>query len=109
MLDLLEGSTDLRDRLESTTRFWREALSRTGLDVLPGEHPIVPVMLGDAALAAAFAGKLLGRGVYAVGFSYPVVPRGQARIRTQVSAAHTEEDLTFAAEQFAAVGRELGI
>ena len=107
VLDLLEADTTLRDTLESNTAFWRESIARAGLDVLPGEHPITPVMLGDAALAASFAEKLLDRGVYAVGFSYPVVPKNQARIRTQISAAHTEDDLAFAAEQFAVVGKEL--
>ena len=109
VLDMLEADTSLRDRLEANTKHWREALAGSGLDVLPGEHPITPVMLGDAALAGRFADALLDRGVYAVAFSYPVVPKGTARIRTQISAAHTEGDLTFAAEQFAAVGRELGL
>ena len=109
VLDLLEADTSLRDRLESNTAHWREALAETGLDVLPGEHPITPVMLGDAAKAGRFADRLLERGVYAVAFSYPVVPKGTARIRTQISAAHTPDDLDFAAEQFAAVGRELAV
>ena len=109
VLDMLEADTLLRDRLEANTRHWREKLAETGLDVLPGEHPITPVMLGDAALAGRFADALLDRGVYAVAFSYPVVPKGTARIRTQISAAHTPDDLDFAAEQFAAVGRESGL
>ncbi|MBL8216376.1 MAG: glycine C-acetyltransferase [Bryobacterales bacterium] len=108
-LDLLESSTELRDRLERNTRHFREKIQQVGFTVLPGEHPIVPVMLGDAALAARVADALLHRGVYVIGFSYPVVPQGKARIRTQVSAAHTTEDLDFAVEQFAAVKRELGI
>ena len=107
VLDMLEADTSLRDRLEANARHWREALAGTGLDVLPGAHPITPVMLGDAALAGRFADRLLEKGVYAVAFSYPVVPKGTARIRTQVSAAHTIDDLSFAAEQFAAVKGEL--
>jgi len=108
-LELLQSSTELRDRLESNTRFFREAIGRVGLSVLPGTHPICPVMLGDAALAARMASLMLARGVYVVGFSYPVVPQGKARIRTQMSAAHTEDDLTFAVEQFAAVAKELSL
>ena len=107
VLDMLEADTALRDKLESNTAHWRENLKSSGLEVIPGAHPIIPVMLGDAAKAGVFADKLLDRGVYAVAFSYPVVPRGTARIRTQISAAHTPDDLDFAAEQFAAVGREL--
>jgi glycine C-acetyltransferase len=106
-LDLLSSSTERRDRLEANTRFFRDGLARVGLDVLPGDHPIVPVMLGDAALAGRFADALLQRGVYVVGFSYPVVPQGKARIRTQVSAAHTRDDLDFAVRQFAAVKADL--
>ncbi|MGC1274389.1 MAG: glycine C-acetyltransferase [Planctomycetaceae bacterium] len=109
VLDLLSRSTELRDRLEDNTRFWRSEIAKAGFDVLPGEHPITPVMIGDAALAATIADALLERGVYVIGFSYPVVPQGKARIRTQVSAAHTQDDLSFAAEQFAAVKRELGL
>ena len=109
VLDLLEESTDLRDRLMDNTRFFREQIEAAGLEVLPGEHPIVPVMIGDAALANEFADRLLARGIYVIGFSYPVVPKGAARIRTQVSAAHSTDDLRFAAEQFAAVKAELGI
>ena len=108
-LDLLTASTELRDTLEANTRYFREEIQRVGLTVLPGEHPIAPVMLGDARLAAQMAEKLLERGVYVIGFSYPVVPQGKARIRTQVSAAHSRDDLKFAVEQFAAVKRELGI
>jgi len=102
-LDLLSESTELRDRLESNTRFFRERMSGIGFNIVPGEHPIVPVMLGDAALASRMADQLLQRGVYVIGFSFPVVPHGKARIRIQVSAAHTIEDLEFAANQFAAV------
>jgi glycine C-acetyltransferase len=107
-LEILTRSTDLRDRLESNTRFFRDGLTRLGFDIVGGSHPIVPLMLGDASLAAKVADAMLARGVYVIGFSYPVVPQGKARIRTQVSAAHTEEDLAFAIEQFAAVRKELG-
>jgi glycine C-acetyltransferase len=106
-LDLLGRSTELRDRLEANTRFFREEITRTGLTVRPGTHPIVPVMLGDAALAQRFAARMLEKGVYVVGFFFPVVPQGAARIRTQVSAAHRREDLEFAIEAFAAVKKEL--
>lgn len=108
-LDLLTESTELRDRLESNTRFFRERMSRLGFDILPGEHPIVPIMLGDAALAGRMADAMLERGVYVIGFSFPVVPRDQARIRTQISAAHSREDLEFAVQAFAEVKTELGI
>ena len=107
ILDMLAASTELRDRLETNTRFWRQEIAKAGYDVLPGTHPITPVMIGDAALASRIADTLLDRGVYVIGFSYPVVPQGKARIRTQVSAAHTQDDLAFAAEQFAAVRREV--
>jgi glycine C-acetyltransferase len=107
-IELLEASTELRDRLEDNTRFFRGEMERAGLDVLPGEHPIVPVMLGHAALAGRMADAMLARGVYVIGFSYPVVPKGKARIRAQVSAAHTREDLSFAVQAFAEVRAELG-
>lgn len=109
VLDLLTETSHLRDRLFSNTRFFRERMSSLGFHILPGEHPIVPVMLGDAALATRLADALLKRGVYVIGFSYPVVPHGKARIRVQVSAAHTLEELDFAANQFGAVKSELGI
>ena len=108
-IDLLNQSTELRDRLEANTKFFREQMAGTGFDILPGEHPIAPIMLGDAALAAKVADAILEKGVYVIGFSYPVVPQGKARIRTQISAAHTEEDLTFAIDKFAQVKSELGI
>jgi glycine C-acetyltransferase len=108
-LELLAASTRLRDQLEANTRFFRAGLARLGFQLLPGEHPIVPILLGDAALAARFAELMLAKGVYVIGFSYPVVPQGKARIRTQVSAAHAPEDLAFALEQFAAAKRELGL
>jgi len=108
-LELLSRSTALRDKLEDNTRFFREGLARAGLTIKPGTHPIVPVMLGDAALSQKFAAKMLEKGVYVIGFFYPVVPQGAARIRTQVSAAHSKDDLAFAIEQFAATKRELGL
>ncbi|MCP5527935.1 MAG: glycine C-acetyltransferase [Verrucomicrobiales bacterium] len=109
VLELLTESTALRDQLEANTRFFRAEMERLGFALLPGEHPIVPVMLGDAALATRFADAMLARGVYVIGFSYPVVPQGRARIRTQMSAAHSHEDLERALGAFAAVKRELGI
>jgi glycine C-acetyltransferase len=109
VLDLLAESSELRERLFSNTGLFRERMTSHGFNIVPGEHPIVPVMLGDAALASRMADMLLKRGVYVVGFSYPVVPQGKARIRVQVSAAHTPEELEFAVEQFAAVKSELGI
>ena len=109
VLEMLGASTALRDRLEENTRFFRDAMSRAGFQLLPGEHPIVPVMLGDAALATKFADAMLARGVYVVGFSYPVVPQGRARIRTQISAAHSREDLEFAVGAFSAVRKDLGL
>ncbi|MBV9658662.1 MAG: glycine C-acetyltransferase [Verrucomicrobia bacterium] len=108
-LELVTRSTVLRDRLEENTRYFRDAITRIGLTIKPGTHPIVPVMLGDAALAQKFAARMLEKGVYVVGFFYPVVPQGQARIRTQVSAAHTRADLDFAVAAFAEVKRELGV
>ncbi len=108
-IDLLSESTDLRDRLEENTRLFRAGISRQGFDIVPGEHPIVPIMLGDAVLASQMADALLERGIYVTAFSFPVVPKGKARIRCQVSAVHTPEDLDFAVEQFAAVQRELTV
>ncbi|MFO0925263.1 MAG: glycine C-acetyltransferase [Pirellulales bacterium] len=92
-IELLQSSTELRDTLESNTAYFRSEMTKRGFQILPGSHPITPVMLGDAALAGKFAEAMLSEGVYVVGFSYPVVPQGKARIRTQVSAAHTREDL----------------
>ncbi len=108
-LELLTASTALRDKLDANTRFYREGLMKAGLNIRPGTHPIVPIMLGNAELAQLFAARMLDRGVYVVGFFFPVVPQGQARIRTQVSAAHTCQDLDFAIEQFAEVKREFGL
>ena len=107
--ELIENDASLRDKLEANTRFFREKMTAAGFELLPGSHPIVPVMLHDAALAGRFADAMLKLGVYVVGFSYPVVPQGQARIRTQISAAHSEEELSFAVEQFTAVKAELGV
>ena len=109
VLELLEVAPELRARLFENTRYFRSGLERAGFELRPGEHPIIPVMLGDAALAGRMADQLLARGVYVIGFSYPVVPKGQARIRTQMSAALTREQLDLAVEAFAAVGRELGV
>ena len=109
VLELLSASTALRDQLEANTKFFREGVTRLGFNVLPGSHPIVPIMLGDAALATRFADAMLKKGVYVVGFSYPVVPKGQARIRTQISAAHSREDLEFALEKFSEVKKEFSL
>jgi glycine C-acetyltransferase len=105
-LDLIERSDDLRERLAANTREFRQRMTEFGFDVLPGEHPIVPVMIGEAQQAAQFSAKLVGHGVFAVAFSYPVVPLGTARIRTQMSAAHTDEDLELAVEAFVAARAE---
>ena len=107
VLDLLDESDDLRARLRQNTKFFRDKMTGLGFEVLPGEHPIVPVMFGEAALAGRMAEVLLTKGVYVIGFSYPVVPMGKARIRTQVSAAHTRDDLERAAEAFAEARQEL--
>ncbi|HLJ36911.1 MAG TPA: aminotransferase class I/II-fold pyridoxal phosphate-dependent enzyme, partial [Steroidobacteraceae bacterium] len=109
VLDLLEGGSQLREQLFENARFFRGAMTRAGFDLKPGEHPIIPVMLGDAALAGRMADRLLERGVYVIGFSYPVVPKGQARIRTQMSAALTRAQLERAVAAFTEVGRELGV
>jgi glycine C-acetyltransferase len=108
-IQLASADTTLRDRLESSTRHFRAGLTEAGLKIKPGTHPIVPVMLGDAALSQRFAARMLEKGVYVVGFFYPVVPEGTARIRTQVSAAHSDEDLDFAIRAFADVKAELGV
>ena len=109
VLDLLAENPQLRQRLHDNTARFRKAMTEAGFQILPGEHPIVPVMLGDAALASRFADSLLEKGVYVIGFSYPVVPQGKARIRVQISAAHTSEELDFAAEQFKKTKLELGV
>jgi glycine C-acetyltransferase len=107
--DKLAASTALRDRLEQNTAHFRQEMTRAGFQIRPGVHPIVPIMLGDAALAGRFAERMLAHGVYVIGFSYPVVPKGQARIRVQLSAAHTSEQLERAIAAFVSVGRELSV
>ena len=108
-IDLLNESTKLRDQLESNTKYFREQMADSGFHILEGEHPITPIMLGDAALAGRFADAMLEKGIYVIGFFYPVVPQGKARIRTQISAAHTREDLEFAITKFGEVKNEMGI
>ncbi|HEV7701522.1 MAG TPA: glycine C-acetyltransferase, partial [Pyrinomonadaceae bacterium] len=108
-INMLSASTELRDKLADNTRYFREKIAAVGLDVLPGEHPIVPVMFGEAQPAVKMAESLLAKGVYVIPFSFPVVPKGKARIRTQVSAAHSKDDLDFAVEKFAEAKREVGI
>jgi len=107
--ELLSETTDLRDKLESNTQYFRQAMLGAGFAIPAGEHPIVPIMLGEAKIAAEMADKLLGKGIYVIGFSYPVVPKGKARIRVQISAAHSKENLDQAVEAFSAVGREMGV
>jgi glycine C-acetyltransferase len=109
VLELLDSMPELRSRLRDNTRHFRDRMTGLGFDVVPGEHPIIPVMLGDAPLAVRMADRLLELGVYVVGFSYPVVPLGKARIRTQMSAGHSREQLDRAIEAFATAGRELGV
>jgi len=109
VLGMLEASTELRDKVHANTAYFRERLGTLGFDVIPSTHPITPVMLGDAALAQEFAARMLEEGVYVVGFSYPVVPMGKARIRTQISAAHSRDDLDFAVSCFAKVKADMGI
>ncbi|EEF57864.1 glycine C-acetyltransferase [Pedosphaera parvula] len=108
-LELLSRSTELRDKLEANTIYFREGMSKLGFNILPGTHPIVPIMLGDASLAGRVSEAMLRKGVYVIGFSYPVVPQGKARIRTQISAAHSLEDLEFAISKFSEAKQELGI
>ena len=109
VLEILENSTDLRDILEDNTKYFRQHMSDAGFDIKEGTHPIVPVMLYDARLASTMADKLLDEGIYVIGFSFPVVPKDQARIRVQISAAHTYEDLDRAINAFVKVGKELGV
>ena len=106
-LELLSASTELRDKLEENTKYFRAALTERGLTIKSGTHPIVPIMIGDAAKSQKFAGRMLEKGVYVIGFFYPVVPHGTARVRTQVSAAHSREDLEFAVNAFAETNEEL--
>ena len=107
--EMLSATTELRDRLEANTLHFREAMTAAGFAIRPGVHPIVPIMLGEARLAATMADALLDRGIYVIGFSYPVVPKGQARIRVQISAGHTAEHIDRAVAAFTEVGRELGV
>ena len=109
VLEILKRSTELRLKLEANTKYFRAKISNLGLDVKPGSHPIVPIMLYDAHLAKSMAEKMLIKGVFVTGFSFPVVPRDQARIRVQISAAHSRNDLDFALEKFAETKKELGI
>jgi len=109
VLEMLTESTKYRDKLEENTKYFRQEIKKIGLSIIESEHPIVPIMLGDAVLSQKMAEKLLEKGVYAVGFYYPVVPKGKARIRTQISAAHSKEDLDFAINAFREVKEELGI
>ena len=109
VFEMLSATTELRDRLEENTRYFRSAMSEAGFDIKPGVHPIVPVMLYDAPLAQEFAAKLLDEGIYVIGFFYPVVPQGQARIRVQLSAAHKRDHLDRAIAAFTQVGKELGV
>jgi glycine C-acetyltransferase len=109
VLELLTSSTALRDKLENNTRYFRQAMTEAGFDILPGGHPIVPIMLYDAKLAQEFAAKLLEEGIYVIGFFYPVVPQGKARIRVQISAGHEQEHLEKAVAAFTKVGKELGV
>ena len=108
-LELVSKSSDLRDRLHGNARTLRAGLEKAGFKIKPGNHPILPVMLGDAALATKMADKLLEKAIYVIGFSFPVVPQGQARIRIQLSAAHTSDQLERAVQAFTEVGKELGV
>jgi glycine C-acetyltransferase len=109
VMELLSASTQLRDKLEANTKWFRQFMTEAGFDIIPGEHPIVPIMLYDAKLAQEFASRLLGEGIYVVGFFYPVVPQGKARIRVQMSAAHEPAHLAKAVEAFTKIGTELGV
>ncbi|MFI5195173.1 MAG: aminotransferase class I/II-fold pyridoxal phosphate-dependent enzyme, partial [Chitinophagales bacterium] len=109
ILDMLEESTALRDRLEFNTKYFRAKMAAAGFDIKPGDHPIVPIMLYDAVIAQEFAAKLLSEGIYVIGFFFPVVPKGQARIRVQLSAAHEKTHLDKAVEAFVKIGKELGV
>ena len=108
-LQLLDESSALREQLKDNTRYFREQMTAAGFAIRPGVHPIVPVMLGDARLAQAMARDLLGEGIYVIGFSFPVVPKGAARIRVQLSAAHTREHLDTAIAAFTRIGRKHGV
>lgn len=109
VLDMLSSTTHLRDKLEENTKYFRDKIKAAGFNIKEGVHPIVPIMLGDAVLAQQMAARMLDKGVYVIGFFYPVVPKGTARIRVQISAAHSKEDLDFAVEKFSEVKKEMGI
>ena len=109
VLEIVGQASDLRKRLEENTVYFRTQITKLGFVIKPGSHPIVPIMLYDAKKATQMAEMLLTEGIYVIAFSYPVVPRGQARIRVQISAAHSKEDVTFALQKFAEVGRQLGV
>jgi glycine C-acetyltransferase len=109
VLDMLTETTQLRDKLERNTKYFREKITAAGFDIKPGEHPIVPIMLYDAVIAQNFAAKLLDEGIYVIGFFYPVVPKDQARIRVQLSAAHELLHIDKAVEAFSKIGKELGV
>jgi glycine C-acetyltransferase len=109
VLDLLESSTDLRERLQANAIYFREQMHGLGFNLIPGEHPIIPVMLGDAPLAVSLAERVQAQGVYVVAFAFPVVPHGKARIRTQMSAAHSREQLDRVIQAFRSAGRDLSI
>ena len=109
VIRMLEESTEYRDRVHANTKYFREKMAELGFDILPGTHPIVPIMLYDAKVASEFASRLLEKGIYVTGFFYPVVPQGKARVRTQVSAAHTTEDLDRAIAAFTEVKKEMGL
>jgi glycine C-acetyltransferase len=109
VLDMLSETTALRDKLEDSTKYFRSKMTEAGFDIKPGEHPIVPIMLYDSVLAARFADSLLKEGIYVIGFFFPVVPKGQARIRVQISAAHERAHLDKAIDAFSRIGKELGV
>jgi len=109
VIDFIEEQPQLRETLAANTRHFRDRIGTLGFEIKPGEHPIVPVMLGDAKLAHDMAERLLEKGIYVIGFSYPVVPQGEARIRLQISAAHTIQDIDFVVDSFQRVGRDMGL
>jgi len=109
VIDLLSESTHLRDKLEENTKYFRAKMTEAGFDIKPGDHPIVPIMLYDAVLSQQMAAKLLEKGIYVIGFYFPVVPKGQARIRVQISAVHDRHHLDKAIQAFTEVGKELGV
>ncbi len=108
-LEIIMASTALRDKTEANTKYFREKMTAAGFDIVPGVHPIVPIMLGDAKLSQQFAEAMLAKGIYVIGFFYPVVPQGKARIRVQISAAHDRAQLDKAIAAFTAVGKDLGV